>query len=293
MTSTRPSRITLDIDLSFSVSIDSELISGTVSASGSAVTVFVDNPAAFLAGRASLRGGIPDIASGLVGSLADEGLTVTVEGPKGVLVSVGAVRPSLLSRLASGSTYVRLGGIRALLNALRRSPGSPQISMPPSTMFPIVPTVSRRVRRRVTTTHYLRGSGRPRLIFVVGSKVWDGTPPREFVLLDGTTVIGSGAEADLQLDGLELRHAEIRHDENDDYVFHLLTAPPQGQLGSDTRGLAPRGRILRTGARIELGPWRMGFFREEFADHGRPYGGRVGGELARQKRQPGPRGERA
>ena len=60
-----------------------------------------------------------------------------------------------------------------------------------------------------------------------------------------------------------------------------------------TRASKSGGRILRTGARIELGPWRMGFFREEFADHGRPYGGRVGGELARQKRQPGPRGERS
>lgn len=293
MISTRRPRITLDIDLSFSVTIDSALVSGTVWASGSAVTVFVDNPAAFLAGRGTLRGGMPDIVGSLVGGLADEGVTVTVEGPKGVVVSVGAVRPSLLSRLASGSTHVRLGGIPALLNALRRSPGSPQISMPPSTMFPIVPTVSRRVRRRVTTTHYLRGSGRPRLIFVVGSQVWDGKPPREFALLDGTTMIGSGAEADLRLEGLAPQHAEIRHDENDDYVFHLLSASPQGELGGDSRELTPRGRILRTGARIELGPWRMGFFREEFADHGRPYGGRVGGELARQRRQPGPRGERA
>ncbi|MBG6054218.1 hypothetical protein IWX81_000608 [Salinibacterium sp. CAN_S4] len=289
MTPTRQPRVTLDIDLTFSVETDTELVSGTVRASGSTVTVFVDNPAAFLAGGSTLRGGIPEI----VDSLADEGVTVTVEGPKGVVASIGAVRPSVLSRLASGSTHVRLGGIPALMDALRRSSGSPGIPMPPSTVFPLVPTISRRVKRRVTTTHYLRGSGRPRLIFVVGSEVWDGKPPREFALLDGTTVIGSGAGADLRLEGLALRHAEIRHDENDDYVYHLLTPPPAGELIGDVRELTPKGRILRTGARIELGQWRMGFFREEFADHGRPYGGRIGGELARQKRQPGPRGERA
>jgi hypothetical protein len=28
------------------------------------------------------------------------------------------------------------------------------------------------------------------------------------------------------------------------------------------------------------------FVREEYADHGRPYGGRIGGELGRQRRQP-------
>jgi hypothetical protein len=30
----------------------------------------------------------------------------------------------------------------------------------------------------------------------------------------------------------------------------------------------------------------MTFFREEFADHGRPYGGRVGGEIGHQRPQP-------
>lgn len=289
MTSAQQPRIRLDIDLTFSVETDSQLVSGTVRAAGGDVTVFVDDPAAFLAGGSIRRGGVPDI----VDTLASEGVTVTVTGPKGVVASVGAVRPSVLSRLASGSTHVRLGGVSALMDALRRSSGSSTVEMPPTTIFPLVPTISRRVRRRITTTHYLRGSGRPRLIFVVGSEVWDGTPPREFELLDGTTVVGSGADADLRLEGLDSRHAEIRHDDNDDYVFYLLADSADGGGAPVVRPPAPTGRILRTGARIELGQWRMGFFREEFADHGRPYGGRIGGELARQKRQPGPRGSRA
>jgi hypothetical protein len=35
-----------------------------------------------------------------------------------------------------------------------------------------------------------------------------------------------------------------------------------------------------------LGEWTMSFYREEYADHGRPYGGRIGGELGRQQAQP-------
>ena len=35
----------------------------------------------------------------------------------------------------------------------------------------------------------------------------------------------------------------------------------------------------------------MSFYREEYADHGRPYGGRVGGEIGHQRPQP-PRGAR-
>lgn len=31
--------------------------------------------------------------------------------------------------------------------------------------------------------------------------------------------------------------------------------------------------VLRTGARIQMGKWCLAYFREEFADHGRPFGG--------------------
>ena len=282
--------VRLDIDLSFSVETDSLASTGTVRAAGSEITVSLETPGAFSAGSALNRRGLHELAK----TLAGQGITVTVEGPKGVIGSVGVVAPSAISRIISGSRNVRLGGVTALINALRRSPGVPQIQIPPSTMFPLIPTVSRRIARRATTTHYLRGSGRPRLIFVIGSSVWDGKPPREFELLDGTTTVGSSVMADLRLDGLDPVHAEIRHDDNDDYVLHILSdtaeqlpvlAPPRSSRGV--------GRILRTGARIELGQWRMAFFREEYADHGRPYGGRIGGELARQRRQPGPRGGRA
>lgn len=284
------SPVTLDIDLSFSVETGAEVVAGTVTAAGSEITVFVDTPSAFLS-RGSAR---MDGLSGFVRTLASEGVTVTVTGPKGAIASLGAVGSSPISKIITGESNIRLGSLGALVNAVRRSSGAPRVEMPPTTMLPLVPTVSRRIARRVTTTHYLRGSGRPRLIFVVGSDVWDGRPPREFDLLEGTTTIGSSAEADLRLDGLDGIHAEIRHDDNDDYVLHVLAqGEDETALLLQERAARSTGRILRTGARIELGRWRMGFFREEFADHGRPYGGRIGGELSRQKRQPGPRGERA
>jgi hypothetical protein len=44
--------------------------------------------------------------------------------------------------------------------------------------------------------------------------------------------------------------------------------------------------LLRTGTRIDVGPWTLTYAREEYADHGRPYGGRLGGELGRQRPQP-------
>ena len=156
--------------------------------------------------------------------------------------------------------------------------------LPPSTLLPLVPTFDRKIRRKITTTHYTPGSGRPRLIFVVGSENWNGQKPREFDLRPDTTTIGSSPDADLRLPGLEPIHAEIRHDGDDEYVLYAI-----GEVGGGSRALPGEddgGRILRTGARMEMGKWRMGFFREEYADHGRPFGGRVGGELAYQKPQP-------
>jgi hypothetical protein len=46
------------------------------------------------------------------------------------------------------------------------------------------------------------------------------------------------------------------------------------------------GAILRTGARFTMGGWTFVYARDEFADHGRPYGGREGGEGTYQPQQP-------
>jgi len=222
----------------------------------------------------------------LADGLARRGITVRVEGPRGTLVQFGDVKPGPVGRAIVGSSHIKLGHLATLLSEASHRDGGDgfRLPMPPPTLFPLVPTVSRRVRRRVTTTHYLPGSGRPRLIFAVGSGDWNFSRPREFDLLPGSTVIGSGPEADLRLEGLEARHAEIRHNDDDEYVLYSYAATGGGR--PNLPHSKDDARILRTGSRIEIGTWRLAYYREEFADHGRPFGGRQGGEYEFQKQQP-------
>ena len=46
---------------------------------------------------------------------------------------------------------------------------------------------------------------------------------------------------------------------------------------------------LRTGLVVRAGELSLAYVRDEYADHGRPYGGRQGGEFSRQRPQPRPR----
>jgi hypothetical protein len=81
----------------------------------------------------------------------------------------------------------------------------------------------------VTTTHDPRGGGRPRLIVALGGTAPQHASQREFDLVPGVTVIGSGPQADVRLEGLETHHAEIRRDERDEYVYiNLGSGPPAG-----------------------------------------------------------------
>ncbi|SDN57776.1 hypothetical protein SAMN05216368_10674 [Cryobacterium flavum] len=299
------SNIDLHIDLAFSLEEPSarpdgssdgstgdtfgaaDTMQGTITADGRDVTIYTSNPEMFVQGRALNL----EPLRALAGELANRGLTVSVTGPVGLIARLGDVQASVTQRLVTRSPHIVLGSrnalgplVQARMRGQARMPVA--IPLPPSTVFPLAPTFDRRSRRRVTTTHYTPGSGRPRLIFVVGSKNWNGQMPREFNLLPGTTTIGSSADADLQLPGLKPLHAEIRHDDNDEYrLFAIGEVGGSSRPAEDGRSIG-NGQILRTGSRLEMGPWRMGYFREEFADHGRPFGGRVGGELAFQKPQP-------
>lgn len=222
----------------------------------------------------------------LADALARRGIRVRVEGPKGTLVQLGDVKSGPVGRTIAGSPHIKLGRLSALLSEVqhRERGRSLQLRVPPPTIFPLLPTLARGVRRRVTTTHYIPGSGRPRLIFAVGSGDWNNSRPREFDLLPGRTTIGSGSGVDLQLEGLETLHAEIRHNEDDEYVLYSFAATGGGR--PNLPHSKDDARILRTGSRIEIGPWRLAYYREEFADHGRPFGGRQGGEYAFQRQQP-------
>ena len=283
--------VRLDIDLAFSERDETEdagspPFEGTVTAAGSEVRVFVSDPSR-LPGRG--RRTLGELST-LADALASRGISVRVEGPDGPILHLGDVKRSVLQRAVTGSAHIRLGSVAAVAPLLMKWNGRGSVfPIPPGTPMPLVPTVNRTVRRRITTTHYTPGSGRPRLIFAVGDATWDGSRPREFDLLPEKTVIGSGEEVDLRLPGLAPVHAEIRHEGDDEYVLYGFDEVGGGGAREQGPGRDRGGRILRTGARIELGDWRLAYFRAEFADHGRPYGGRVGGELARQRKQP-PRG---
>jgi hypothetical protein len=108
--------------------------------------------------------------------------------------------------------------------------------------------------------------------------------PSAFHLGREVTTIGSAPDCDIRLPGLADRHAEVLHDEDDEFVLVALEGAVR------VHGAPAQRALLRNATRVELGRWTLVYAREEYADHGRPYGGRVGGELGRQRSQP-PRNE--
>lgn len=132
---------------------------------------------------------------------------------------------------------------------------------------------------RPTTTHAEWGAGRPHLL-ITSDDAERFTYP---ITVDEMT-IGSAAGNTLSLAGSDPLHATIVHDERDEYV---LTMHGEGNTNaSSLTDDGTRTEILRTGAQFTIGRWRFVFRRDEYADHGRPYGGREGGELSDQQSQP-------
>jgi hypothetical protein len=138
----------------------------------------------------------------------------------------------------------------------------------------------------VTTTHAGYGEGHPVLLLAMGEHGWSGEPQPVFPLDRERTTIGSAPDADVRLDGLEPVHAQVLHDADDDYVLVLL-APGQAPVATDDDPAGrPGPQALHTGSTFRIGPWALTFQRAESADHGRPFGGREGGEGERQPFQP-------
>ncbi|WP_241796233.1 FHA domain-containing protein [Microbacterium sp. C5A9] len=132
-----------------------------------------------------------------------------------------------------------------------------------------------------TTTHAEFGAGNPRL------RVTRDDERSEFALEAEVVRIGSAADLELRLDGADPVHATITHDERDEYVLELHG---EGEMNTnpsaDATHPGERTQTLRTGARFTVGAWELVFARDEFADHGRPFGGRQGGEYSDQPLQP-------
>lgn len=270
-----------DIDLEFSADFPAEdggeatVVNGRITAAGHEIHVHADSAALF---RLDSRRQLPALRN-FAQSLAQRGIVISVSVPEGTIVSLGAVEVSALQRLLTHSPHIKAGKSNTWAAMLKTqaagvNSGAGQRLLPPSTPLPMSPTFQRRYRMKATTTHYARGGGRPRLIFVRDSETWDGRPPKEYNLTAETTIIGSGKEANMQLPELADCAGRVVHNDSDEYMFvgHEESAQPGNE------------QILRTGARFMIGPWRFVFVREEYADHGRPFGGRTAGEFAKRQR---------
>ncbi len=275
--------LTIDADLEFSVEVPGDqVVTGRLTGSGTDLELEVSDPFVF-AGRGDTRA-----VSGLAGALAARGITVAVVGPRGRLLTLGVRRTSWWQRRLTRSRHVRVEAGAGLLSlALGRARAGragalPSADLvPPATMWPIAPTLRRRPRR-VTTTHDVSRGGNPRLIMAPGAHPQPGDHQEVFGLNRDVTTIGSDERCDIRLAGLDPVHAEVRHDRRDEFVLVRVGRP------ADTRvnGRPVDTALLRTASRIDLGGWTLSFFREEHADHGRPYGGRQGGEIGHQRPQP-------
>lgn len=131
-----------------------------------------------------------------------------------------------------------------------------------------------------TTTHAEWGAGNPRL------RVTRDDERSEFPLEEDVVRIGSAAGNELVLADADPVHATITHDERDEYVLQLHgDGEMNASSGADATHPGDDTETLRTGARFTVGPWTLVFARDEYADHGRPFGGRQGGEYSDQPLQ--------
>lgn len=276
--------LTVDADLEFAVDVPgSRTVTGALTGSGKSLELRLTDPLLF-AGRSD-SGSI----RGLAQALAGKGLSLKVVAPSGPLVTLGVTRTSWLQRRVTGSRHIRIergADLWFFMRGRTRSPSGGALPArelaPPATLFPVAPTMIRRRRHPVTTTHDPDGGGNPRMIMATRSYPGPVDRQKVFPLRDEVTTIGAGPDCDIRLPGLDPLHAEIRHDDRDEFV--LVRIGRAG--GTRVHGAPVESEILRTGCGVDLGGWHLSFYREEYADHGRPYGGRIGGELGHQRSQP-------
>ena len=172
-------RFRADIDLDFSLQEASgEETRGSVKASGTEVVVALDRIDALL----SHGGCRPWAISGpWPRRSSDQGLTVVVDGPDGRIISLGTVDSSGLAAARLPVTAHQAGqagraGAHAEAGPRVLLPGHFRL-LPPGTLLPLLPTVKRRIPRRITTTHYTRAADGRRLIFVQDSQVLERSVP--------------------------------------------------------------------------------------------------------------------
>ncbi len=252
----------------------------SVRGAGQAIEVQVDDPATFAA-----RGDAGTVQA-VAATLDDLGLQVRVVSGETHLVTLGAVRTGWWSRRLTGSRHIRIGGVAGLWAAAKarssaRSAVFPDHALaPPPTVIPLLPTLVHRSRRRVTTTHSVHGGGAPRLVLAPRADPWPGDRQPSFRLHRDVTSLGSAEGSAVRLPDLASLHAEVVLEDGDE--FYVVARDGDVRVNGERTAR----QLLRTGSRLQVGPWTMTFYRDEYADHGRPFGGRAGGEIGHQQPQP-------
>jgi len=265
-------------DLHFSLEQDGTTqVRGHLTGEANRLRLEVDDPGVFAgAGDAAA---IRSVARGL----ADRGVVLQVVSGGDHLVSLGDVRVRWWQRRMTRSPHIKLGSLKGAWTSARAQasgrrsvlPGSEVL--PPATLWPPAPTFMRRPVKRVGATHDPGRGGSPRLVLVKDS-YFPGEGQPVYWLEEGMR-IGSRADCDIRLDGLEPVQASLEHDEADEWVL-------VAEVGrTRVNGTATDRQVLRTGTRIEMGDHVLVYSRAEYADHGRPHGGRIGGEAGRQEPQ--------
>jgi hypothetical protein len=130
------------------------------------------------------------------------------------------------------------------------------------------------------TTQDPEDGGQPRLVVSYGGEVLvadasaNPTPPvdppsarlNELPLGPGTTTIGSAEGNDLRLEGLDDRHAAVVLADGDEYVVVDRSGDQGTRVNGERVGSTLEcGHPLRSGDRVEIGPWVLSYVREESA----------------------------
>ncbi len=280
-----PTDVSIEADLRFSVSLPGHApVAGTLVGQGRQLELRLDDPVAF-AGRGD-AGAVRAIAQ----LLAGYGVTVSVIAAGRTLLEFGATQSNWVQRRLTGSRHLRIVSLRGAFTGARGRVGARSTEallpgralVPPPTLYPVAPTFARKPAPPVSTTHDPRRGGNPRLVVTVGNKRLPDSGMLIHPLRRDITTIGSAPDCDIRLAGLEPVHAVVEHDDNDE----LILEDRAGNRSTRVNGVSVQRRVLRTGARIEIGEWILAYRRAEYADHGRPFGGRIGGELGYQRPQP-------
>ena len=265
-------------DLGFSLERDGvAVVHGRLTGADNRLRLEVDDPAVFAG-----AGDAPTIRA-VAAELARRGIVLQVVHDGDHLVSMGRVRVRWWQRRLTRSPHIRLGSLKgAWTSAKAQARGSASVLpgsgvLPAPTLWPLAPTFLDRRKRRVSTTHDPARGGEPKLI-LVREAYFPGEGQPVFPLQDGMR-IGSAPYCEVRLDGLEPHHATISHDDADEWVLAATSGLTR------VAGVAIDTQLLRTGTRIEVGTHVLVYSRAEYADHGRPHGGRIGGEAGRQERQ--------